>query len=77
MREFYEVRSRDSAHDWDKVREVTRQKAVECKMWADNLINRDILNRSKKPSPPLIFEVHESPQGAVLTPKVPNNEPSN
>lgn len=75
MREFYIVRSRDAAHDWDKVREVTRRKAIECKMWAEKLIFRDLLDRSKKPSPPLILEVHDSPQGAVVTPKFTNSEP--
>lgn len=48
MREFYIVRSRDSAHDWDKVRRVTRRKALECKMWAEELIIRDMVDRSKK-----------------------------
>ncbi len=75
MREFYIVRSRDAAHDWDKVREVTRRKAIECKMWAEELIFRDLLDRSKKPSPPLILEVHDFPQGAVVTPKFTNSEP--
>jgi len=48
MKEFYIVRSRDSAHDWDKVRRVTRRKAIECKMWAEELIIRDMVDRSKK-----------------------------
>ena len=77
MREFYHLRCSDAAHDWDKVRGVTRRQAVECKMWADDLINRDILDRSKKPSTPLILKVHDSPQGAVVTPEFTNSEPSN
>jgi len=48
MQEFYIVRSRDSAHDWDKVRRVTRRKAIECKMWAEELIIRDMIDRSEK-----------------------------
>ena len=75
MREFYEVRSRDSAHDWDKVRPVTRRKAIECRMWADELIIRDMIDRSKKPS--ITLEIKDSPQGAIVTPKFTNSEPSN
>lgn len=77
MRKFYIVRSRDSAHDWDKVRRVTRRKAIECKMWADELIIRDMLDRAKKPGTPLILRVHDSPRGAVVTPEFTNSEPSN
>ena len=75
MREFYNLRGSDAAHDWDKVRGISRRKAIECKMWAEELIFRDLLDRSKKPSPPLILEVHDSPQGAVVTPKFTNSEP--
>ena len=74
MREFYKVRSRDTAHDFDQVREVTRRKALECKMWAEELIFRDLLDRSKKPSPPLILEVNESTEGTIVTPKFINSD---
>jgi hypothetical protein len=74
MRKFYIVRSRDAAHDWDKVRRVTRRKAIECKMWAEELIRMDMLDRAKKPGIPLILRVHDSPQGAVITPNFTNSE---
>lgn len=74
MKEFYQLRCSDAAHDWDKVRGVTRRKAIECKMWAEELIIRDMLDRSKKPGTPLILEVHDSPQGAVVTTKFANSE---
>ncbi len=75
IREFYKVRSRDSAHDWDKVCPLTRRKALECKMWADELIIRDMLDRSKKPDVSLKFE--DSPQGAAIIPKFINNKLKN
>ena len=76
MKEFYQLRCSDAAHDWDKVRGVSRRKAIECKMWAEELIFRDLLDRSKKPSSPLILEVHDSPQGAIIRPKFTNSKPN-
>jgi len=76
MREFYKVRGRDAAHDWDKVRGVTRRKAIECKMWAEELIIRDMLDRARSSRPAETFVVHNSPQGAIVTPKFTNSKPN-
>lgn len=45
IREFYKIRSRDAAHDWGKVETVGRKEAVECKMWAEEFIVRDMVER--------------------------------
>ena len=66
IREFYIVRSRDAAHDHDQVRGISRRQAVECKMWVDELIIRDMVNRGGRPSN--ILEVKDSPNGAVVRP---------
>ncbi|MCP8323131.1 MAG: hypothetical protein L6N96_03000 [Candidatus Methylarchaceae archaeon HK02M2] len=68
MRQFYIVRSRDAAHDYDKAQEITRKQAVECKLWVDELIIKDLINRSEKPR--LIAEVRETESGAIITPIV-------
>ena len=65
IRKFYVVRSRDSAHDHDKVRGINRQQAVECKMWVDELIMRDMITRAKKPRD-VVVKVTETPQGAIV-----------
>lgn len=67
IRKFYIIRSRDAAHDHDKVKGITRQRAVECKMWADELIISDMIDRAGKPE--LVIEVSDSPKGAVVRPK--------
>lgn len=41
IRQFYEVRSRDAAHDWGKAEPVTRGKALECKLWAEQMVYLD------------------------------------
>lgn len=46
IKQFYYWRGRDAAHDWDKVRGITRRQAVECKMWAEELIIMDMIDRS-------------------------------
>lgn len=66
IRKFYIVRSRDSAHDHDKVRGISRRQAVECKMWVDELIIRDMIDRAGKPTN--ILEVRDSPKGAIVRP---------
>ena len=65
IRKFYVVRSRDSAHDHDKVEGINRQQAVECKMWVDELIMRDMIARAKKPRD-VVVKVTETPQGAIV-----------
>lgn len=69
MEEFYRLRGSDAAHDWDKVRGVTRRKAVECKMWAEELIIRDMLDRGKEMGERHVLQVNDSPQGATVKPK--------
>ena len=76
MKEFYIVRSRDAAHDWDKVRGITRRKAIECKMWAEELIIMDMLDRTQDITPQVILEVHDSPHGAIIRPKFINSKPN-
>jgi len=77
MKKFYHLRGSDAAHDWDEVRGVTRQKAIECKAWAEELIICDMLDRSKRTHPAETFVIHDSPQGAIVTPKFTNSEPTN
>jgi len=77
MKEFYQLRCSDAAHDWDKVCGVSRRKAVECKMWAEELIIRDMLDRTQKRHPPIIHEVYDSPQGAIIRPKFINSKQIN
>jgi hypothetical protein len=67
IRKFYIVRSRDSAHDHDKVKGINRRQAVECKMWVDELITRDMITRAKKPRNVRV-EVTETPHGAIFKP---------
>lgn len=74
MKEFYQLRCSDAAHDWDKVRGVSRRKAIECKMWAEELIIKDMLDRTQKRHLPVILEVHDSPQGAIIRPKFTNSK---
>ena len=48
IKDFYEIRGRDTAHDWGKSKPVGRKEVVECKMWADELIIRDFADRGKE-----------------------------
>lgn len=64
IRKFYIVRSRDAAHDHDQVQGISRRQAVECKMWVDELIIKDMINRGGRPAN--ILEVRDSPNGAVI-----------
>ena len=45
IKEFYEIRGRDAAHDWGNGKPVGRKEAVECKMWAEEFIVRDMVER--------------------------------
>jgi len=76
MKEFYQLRCSDAAHDWDKVRGVTRRKAIECKMWAEELIIYDMLDSSRISRPAETFVVHDYPQGSIVTPKFTNSKPN-
>lgn len=62
IEEFYILRCRDAAHDWDKVRGITRGKALECKLWSEALIMIDMKDRSQKKQ---VIEVLESDKGAT------------
>lgn len=68
IKQFYYLRGRDAAHDWDKVRGITRRRAVECKMWAEELIIMDMIDRSQKHTKETL-KVYDSPQGAIVRPK--------
>lgn len=48
IEDFYEIRSRDAAHDWDHVVPVSRKAVVECKMWAEELIVKDMIDRKTR-----------------------------
>lgn len=48
IKKFYEIRCRDAAHDWGEVKPVSRKEVVECKMWAEELIVRDMIDRRKR-----------------------------
>ena len=74
MKEFYIIRCRDSAHDWDKVQGVNRIKAVECKMWADEFIILDMKDRARRPDIPI--DVKDSPGGAAVIERSNDNKPS-
>ena len=65
--DFCKIRSSDSAHDYNKVRGVSRKQAVECKMWVDELIQKDMIDRGDKPR--YISEITESSTGAIIREK--------
>jgi hypothetical protein len=65
IRDFYIVRSQDAAHDYDNVKPINRQQAVECKMWADEFIIRDFVQR--KPKPKIKLEIKESQSGTIVS----------
>lgn len=69
IREFFVVRSRDSAHDFGQVEEVSRQKAVECKLLAEALILLDFVDRTKDIPSTYAVEVHETFERAVVREK--------
>ncbi len=66
IRQFYKLRCSDAAHDHDKVRGISRRQAVECNMWVDELIVKDLMSRSEKPKQRI--EIKESLNGAVIRP---------
>jgi hypothetical protein len=66
IKQFYVLRCNDAAHDYDKVRGISRKQAVECKMWVDELIVKDLISRAEKPT--FKVEVTESSSGAVIRP---------
>ena len=46
VKKFWQVRSRDAAHDFAQAENVERELAVDCKLWAEELVVRDWLERS-------------------------------
>ena len=72
IKNFWKIRSSDSAHDYNKVRGVSRKQAVECKMWVDELIVKDMIDRAEKPR--LVDEVQESSSRAIIRPKYRKTE---
>jgi hypothetical protein len=73
IEEFYILRCRDAAHDWDKVRGITRKKALDCKLWSEALVLMDMKDRSHVKE---IIEVIESDKGAIARPKATNDDQS-
>ena len=65
IREFYTIRGRDAAHDWDKVMGVSRGKALECKLWAEALVMVDMKEGIEGREVIETIEVVESAEGAV------------
>ena len=45
IREFYKVRSRDVAHDYQQSQNIERELAVDCKLWSEELIVKDWMDR--------------------------------
>jgi len=66
IRQFYTIRGRDAAHDWDKVSAVTRKKALECKLWSEALVMIDMKDRGRRKN---TVEVTEYDEGAVVSDK--------
>jgi hypothetical protein len=66
IKEFYIVRSQDAAHDYNNANPINRKQAIESKMWADELIIKDFLNRAIKPTNKIV--INESPLGINITP---------
>jgi hypothetical protein len=74
IEEFYILRCRDAAHDWDEVRGITRKKALDCKLWSEALVLMDMEDRA--PHYKEIIEVLESDKGAIARPKATNDDQS-
>jgi len=64
IKEFYYIRGRDAAHDHDKVKGVSRRKAIECKLWSEALVMVDMVDRLKGKKVKQIIEVKECDEGA-------------
>lgn len=69
IREFFVLRSRDSAHDFGQVQEVTRRKAVECKLLAEELIIFDYVDRTSAVPRTYTVIVHETAERAAVREK--------
>ena len=74
IKEFYILRCRDAAHDWDKVRGITRKKAIDCKLWSEALVLMDMEDRAHHKES--IIEVLESDKGAIARLKATNDDQS-
>lgn len=48
VREFYKVRSRDAAHDYQQAQNIERELAIDCKLWSEELIVRDWMDRGEE-----------------------------
>jgi len=74
IKEFYILRGRDAAHDWDNVRGITREKAIDCKLWSEAMVLMDMEDRAKEKGH--IIEVVESDKGAIGRLKASNDDQS-
>jgi hypothetical protein len=45
VKNFYRVRSRDAAHDWLTAENVEREDAVDCKMWAEDMLIHHMIRK--------------------------------
>ena len=70
VQNFYRVRSRDAAHDWLTAENVEREDAVDCKMWAEDMLIHHMLEHGKtvlqvqRPGGPRIPELKGGPATA-------------
>lgn len=63
IREFYKVRSRDAAHDYQQSQNIERELAIDCKLWSELLIVMDWMDRGEeliKRSPEPRFPLHKT-----------------
>ena len=47
INEFWIVRSRDAAHDYQQSQNIERKLAVDCKLWAEELVVKDWMDRGE------------------------------
>lgn len=69
INEFCIIRGRDTAHGFADAREVSREKAVECKLLAEQLILYDYVDRTKALRKNYSVTVHETAERAVVREK--------
>jgi hypothetical protein len=63
IRSFYNIRSRDAAHDWGKAQPISREVAVECKLLAEQVVLYDMLDRFPEIKKTVV--VQRSPSGVI------------
>lgn len=48
IKAFYKVRSRDAAHDYGQSENISRLMAADCKLWAEELVVKDWMDRGEE-----------------------------